>query len=220
MLPGFFITFINYGVSFINSGDLFILFAAGTFAGIIIDHLFLRKIPGLETFEHELTHTLTALAFFRKVTGFRITKYSGGSMSFRSGFGGEFGDDFIGLSPYFLPTFTFILSLVYPLLSFQNISSQKIYWGIAGFTFGFHIWSTLRETKGNWSENLFSRKHDHVNGTDISKRGMIYSTIFILFFTLLFHGIILVLFLKGYNGIPDLFKSFWDQTRNLISSIL
>ena len=213
LLPGLSVTFLFYIQKFINCSDLIYYFIGGSIGGIIIDQILFRKIRGFEVFEHELTHAISALLFFRSVNKFKVTRHEGGYVSHRGSFGGQFGDDFIGLAPYFLPTFTFFSVLFYPLVLKQSQLFIQIFWIWIGFSFGFHLWSTLREIKENFNYEVFTSAGTGENTrSDIGKRGLIFSFIFITSLTLLFHTFIIVILTGGYSEVPDWFGSIWNFT--------
>ncbi len=160
-----------------------------------------------------MTHAISALLFFRRINKFKVTRHEGGYVSHRGSFGGQFGDDFIGLAPYFLPTFSFFSILFYPLVLKQSSLFIQVFWAWIGFSFGFHLWSTLRETKENFNTEVFTSVGSGKNTkSDIGKRGLIFSFIFIISMTFLFHTFIIVILTGGYSEIPVWFKSIWDFT--------
>jgi hypothetical protein len=127
-----------------NDNELWIPLAFGLAAGIPLYFTLIKKLPAISTFEHELTHALVALLFFRRIHKFIVTNRRGGQVQYSGTFGGEFGDLLIGLAPYFLPTFTLIAVLVRP---FLPAGWFPWYDGFIGATLAFHVFSTLEETK-------------------------------------------------------------------------
>jgi len=197
LLFPFFMAFIEMGGNFIHASDIFWPVILGVVIGIILEAVLFRKIPWLETFEHELTHSLVALAFLRRIRDFRVTSRSGGHMKYENGFGGDFGNELIGLAPYYLPTFTFLSALIRPFLGETAFPWFDVW---IGFTFGFHLWSTIEETRQNWTSRPSCDLEGKVSRTDIGKRGLAYSAILIASLTLTTHGVILALMLKRWGG--------------------
>jgi len=77
LLPGVTAAFALHVVFLTHVPAILIPIGIGTFLGILLDHFVLHRVPVVETFEHELTHAVVALMFFRRVTGF-VVKRSGG----------------------------------------------------------------------------------------------------------------------------------------------
>jgi hypothetical protein len=201
--PAFFVAFWAMGESFIHMPQIMWPFLIGTLAGIIFDHFVLRNHETFETFEHELTHALVALLFFRSIKDFTVTR-RGGQVWHSSGFGGEFGDTIIGLAPYFLPTFTLISAFIRPFLGRSAFPWFDVW---IGLTFGYHLWSTVLEIRENWSYRTFVDVSGRTTHTDIGERGLLFSTIMIACLGLATHGITLALMTGGYRGI----RGWWGH---------
>ena len=215
-LPGVAVAFWKVSVRLVHTDSVFLPFLLGTAAGLVIARVIGRLFPTLEVFEHELTHALVALLLFRPVTGFSARR-TGGYVSHGGGPGGGPGDDLIGLAPYLLPTFTILSALARPLLG-QGCFPWFDGW--IGLTFGYHTLSTLRETRANWAWNLFGRGNDEELGvTDIARRGVLYSTLFIATTTLAVHGIAAAVVLNGYRGVPAWGHSVWAVTKGLAAQL-
>lgn len=149
--------------------------AVGTAVGIVVYMMFLVKYSTFRTFEHELTHAIAALMFFRKVSGFVIRQDKGGCITHSNGFGGWFGDDFIGMAPYVMPTVTLLAAIVRP---FLNETAFPWYDGLIGFTFAFHVLSTINKTKRAWCNRSFrSALDDKWTKSDIAEVGFVYAAI-------------------------------------------
>jgi hypothetical protein len=204
--PGILAAFIASGSAFLHSSCLWSVLA-GFIVGLLLDYVLLKRVPGLETFEHELTHAVAALMFFRRVTGFVVTRHEGGTCGHSGGFGGRLGDDFIGLAPYVLPTFTFLLVAIRPLLPQRLFPWFDI--GI-GLTFGYHLLSTVRETKEGWHTNWFASAGDgELSQTDLGSRGLFFSVVYIFAVSLAILGLLSAVVALGYSGIVNWAKCFW-----------
>ena len=177
--------------------------AVGTAVGFLIYVIFLVKYRSFRTFEHELTHAIAATMFFRKVSGFIVKPGEGGYITHSSGFGGWFGDDFIGMAPYVMPTFTLLAALLRP---FLNETAFPWYDGLIGFTFAFHVLSTINETKRAWTNRSFrSTWDDNWTKSDIAEVGFLYAAVYIPAVTLFIHGFIFALIGQAYSGVPGWF---------------
>lgn len=113
----------------------------------------------LATFEHELTHSIFALATFHKVTGFKATASNGGYVTY-SGVGG--GNWLITIAPYFFPTLS---ALVLVVMYLSPTQSHSILLGIFGFSMAYHMHSTWHET--------------HYEQTDLKEVGFTFAWVFL-----------------------------------------
>lgn len=198
LLPGSIIGFRDGVVMIANNPDLLYPLLAGAVAGIIIYRLFIRRNYALLTFEHELTHAVMGLLFFRKITEFISTRSRGGYVRHTSGFGGEFGDTMISMAPYFFPTFTVLTALLRPV-----IPAAGFPWfdGLIGFTIAFHFLSTFSEIRQNWSSKQFTLAGTNVlTQTDLARTGFLLAFLFIVTLTLFFHGMVFGMLSEGYSG--------------------
>ena len=64
--------------------QLWIPLISGFGGGILLYILVIRKLPAISTFEHELTHALVALLFFRRINKFKVTWKRRSFMLFKS----------------------------------------------------------------------------------------------------------------------------------------
>lgn len=208
--PGVGVAVLRHGGSVLATGAIAVPIAAGVLLGIFFDQVLLRRAPAIETFEHELTHAVCALLFLRRIDRFVVRRNGAGAVQHHGRFGGTIGDDFIGLAPYFLPTFTVVMILVRPLLGPRWFPGFDV--GIGG-TLGFHLWTTARETRENWTGTTFA---DAVSGretrTDIAERGFVYSLLFIAVLGLAVTGILAAILSDGYAGFPAWARSVWETT--------
>lgn len=217
LIPGLFLASVHQCVVFSHKTHIFYPFLAGTVLGVLFDHYVMRKIPGVGTFEHELTHAVAALLFFRRIRSFVVTRHRGGHVRHSGGFGGELADEFIGLAPYVLPTFTAASILARPLIPQGWFPWFDV--GIGG-TFGFHLRSTLRGIRDNWSARPFqSAGSGDWTLSDIARRGRLYSLIFIIAASLAIHGSLCTILVQGIHGLPDWWGDAWRVTREVISEL-
>jgi hypothetical protein len=218
ILPGAAIGFWNGILLIVGSDMIWQPLLMGTILGFIFYKFFLSRIAGLTTFEHELTHALVSLLFFRRITKFVSTRYNGGYVAHTGGTGGELGNHLIGLAPYFFPTFTILSALIRPLIPF---SWFPFYDGAIGVTFSYHAFSTIEETKGSWTKEGFRSAGDgEWTLSDIGERGYIFSGLIISSLTFLFHGLICYCIIKGYAGIPVWGNLVFSKSLVVHSSII
>jgi len=200
LIPGSLKTFYD-GARFIFGIQIIWQYLLLGFAfGTLIYYIIIRRNDFFSTFEHELTHAIVALFFFRKIDTFTATLGRGGYITHYGGFGGEFADVLIGLAPYYLPTFTFISVLFAPI-----IPTELYPWFIAwiGFTLAYHTFSTAKETADNWDRRTFKLLTGQAVKTDIGKAGYILSFFAIVCLNAIFHGLIFWILSKGLKSIID-----------------
>jgi hypothetical protein len=198
IIPGSALAFWDALLVIARDQELWIPLICGLGAGIPLYFTVIKKIPYISTFEHELTHALVALLFFRRIHKFIVTSKRGGQVQYSGNFGGEFGTLLIGLAPYYLPTFTLIAVLVRPVLP-----AEYFPWfdGFIGATLAFHICSTPEETKQAWTKQTFAGAGDNQKTkSDIGKVGYIFAFLVIAGFGLFLMGLSLQLIGSGYAG--------------------
>jgi hypothetical protein len=214
LLPGAAAAFVSSLLLFVGVPALLLPIAIGALVGILLDHFVFHRVPVVETFEHEFTHAIVALMFFRRVTGFTVRK-AGGTVSHQGGFGGQFGTDCIGLAPYILPTFT-----VFSVLARPFVPATWFPWfdGWIGVTFGYHLWSAIQEIRESWTTKHFiSAGTGEVTQTDIARRGFIYSAIFIAAFGLALHGLLMAILASGRHGAAAWARDVWNVTEIVLA---
>lgn len=215
LLKGIFVGFFVGANLLLGNSEIFTSLLIGFTSSGLAYYFILRKISAIATFEHEFTHALVALLFFRKISKFVVTNNDGGYVGYSGNFGGKFGSINITLAPYFLPTFTFILILFRPVMPIDMINWFDI---LIGFSFGYHLFTTFEEIKINWTNNSFlAAKSERLTKSDISKSGYIFSFIYIITLTTLIHGIIIWIWVDNYDGILKYFIIIYTNSKELIT---
>ena len=145
-----------------------------------------RKIIFLETFEHELCHTVMAWFTFQKVVSFNANASGSGNITHTS-------DNFlIALAPYFLPLFTIPFIIIRPLI----IPGAQDYFNfLIGFTLSFHYIGLLKEFRPVQP--------------DIKKSGLLFSII-ITFVMNAFFTVVSISFTSGA------YKNIWLFLRDSV----
>lgn len=176
-------------------------FAAGMLAYFVLGIFFKRNRKFLQTFSHELTHTLVGMFFLRRIHSFTAERGEG-VMSYSTG-RFKLGDTMISLAPYFLPIFTIFFMLIKPVVAGDAV---YIFDALIGFTFAFHIGCFIAQT-GSYQ-------------TDIQKNGLFYSYLIIATFLAL--NISLVLLSIDTNLFPAIksyFITAWEDLNFAIKFI-
>jgi len=148
----------------------------GFASGALFWTLLRKRLGFFGVFEHEFTHLVMGLLMLQKPEAFFATASRG---HVRVG-----GKNFlVDLAPYYFPTFSVILLLVYPLL---KASAHPAYFAVLGFITGYHLVSHV----------IDFRFHQG----DIRVSGRVFSVVFCLFAGLLAFGFILAFVVGGYRG--------------------
>lgn len=159
---------------------VYLWFISGLGAYLLLKGLFRKNLDFLETFTHELTHTIVGLTFFQKIHSFHATNGEGGAI-YHSG--KMTNNVFISLAPYCLPIYTFAL------LVFRLWITIKALWIIElliGSTFGFHA--------------IAMKKQISRFQPDIQNCGILFSYLFIWVF-ILFHLTLIIWSMRsGIDG--------------------
>ncbi|MCX7959803.1 MAG: M50 family metallopeptidase [Deltaproteobacteria bacterium] len=168
LIAGYSAAFADTFLLIINSYRKHWHFISGSAAGIILFPFFNRR-KFIRTFEHEMTHLLFAKLFFGKIKQLNVTSDGEGYVEYSA-----FPNPFIVLSPYFFPLFSSCIALLIPIL---NPAFSLYFYILSGFFLANHLLSSISE--------IFSSQ------PDIRQEGIIFSAVFIIFFTIFTYGIII-----------------------------
>ena len=172
------------------------LFVDGFLLGLVILPLIYRKISFFTIFEHELTHMLVALMFFKKPRAFLVVEDLGGVVQMTKPGTSDF---IIALAPYFLPTLTLLILPIYAIAS----PKFKVYIGLLlGFSLAYHLLSNMME---------FSYRQP-----DIKQMGYFFSTAMFIFGNIFFTGLILALIDGGFHEILAYLKLGFGKNIDLV----
>lgn len=202
---------VSYGIQFYQTAGNFDIrqpsekfFLIGFAVFLPIWFLWLRRNHFYSTFEHEFTHLIVGLMFFKKPAHFTATESDGGVT-------GMYGNNFIiTLAPYFLPTFVYLLLPLYLVL---DVKFYQYYFAVLGFFTAYHLLSS-------WQDFGFHQ-------TDIISSGKVFSCFFLTFANLFIYGILLAFvigrfrfswtFIKGgFLGSIDLIYQLVNLVKGLI----
>lgn len=153
-------------------------FIVGMSISLLYNLLFSRSKGGI-IFRHELTHLLWAKIFKGKMISLYISR-SGGYAHHHGGL--RFGQSLVTLAPYFFPLVPLVLLLLRAIVRLELTVYLS---GLIGFTllsFYYDVVLTLRTTQ-----------------SDIKIYGVMYSLLMIIFFNVIFLGIILCAIAPGIS---------------------
>lgn len=190
------IGFIEAGIHTytIQQPNHLIQLAVGAGAFSLIWFLFLsRKESFWSVVEHELTHAVFALMFFKKVRTINADRRKGGLVKV------EGGNFIIALAPYFFPLLSVIIIVVKPLM-FSTY--QWLLNGLLGFTLMFHLLYLLNEF--------------HPSQPDLQQTGFLFSTVVVLFLNLFFIGLSLASLQGTWSNMEDFIRMGARESYNFI----
>lgn len=165
----------------------------GFVAGAVFWMILRRKLGFFGVFEHEFAHLVLGLLMFQKPEAFFATATRG---HVRVG-----GKNFlVDLAPYYFPTFSVILLLIFPLL---KDSAYPVYFPLLGFITGYHLVSKVMDFK-------------FYQG-DIRVSGRAFSVLFCLFASLLAFGFIFAFVVGGYRGGWEFVKAGVPEAGRLLA---
>jgi hypothetical protein len=216
--PGLAVAFWKGILMVFSDQALWLPVVTGLLSGVLLYEVIFKKWWGFSTFEHELTHALVALLFFRRIKKFVVTRHEGGYIVNTSGFGGEAGNHFIALAPYFLPTFTLLSVLIRPFLHDQWFPWYDVWIGI---TFSYQTLSNLWELKHNWTSKPFrqAKTGTQIN-TDIGQEGFIFSFIMIITLKLLFLSMMMFIAAGNFDALSEWMGIILKHSTGFYSGVL
>ena len=150
--------------SAIAKGYHFYSFLAGSIIFLILWYILFSSRSGFwSTLEHELTHALFALVFFKKIHNISASRKSGGHITI------EGGNIIIALGPYVLPLAAVILLALKFIIPGRFEIALNFF---IGYAYTFHITSLIKEF--------------HHQQPDIQKSGYLFSFTFMIFWNIFF----------------------------------
>lgn len=172
------------------------LYGAGAYFIIRLIPSVRKNETWLQTFSHELSHTIVGMIFFRKIHSFNVEDKGTGVIT-HSG-KRRIGSTFISLAPYCFPIFTYAFMLLRLLGSTESMYIFDLF---IGFTAAFHFVCFWKQTRPYQ--------------TDLQKVGYFHSYLFIATWRL-FNATIILLCIK--TGIADavtyIFPKYWETLVN------
>lgn len=159
--------------------------------------IFSRRESFWSVFEHEATHAFFAMLFFKKVHAFTANRATGGSVKI------EGRNVLITLSPYFFPLFGLMVLLLKPIII---PPLHPVINGLLGFTLMSHLTGLFQELR--------------VSQPDLHQHGMFFSWIMVVFFNLLFAGMILASVADGWSGVAQFCRGGLATTNEMVVGTL
>lgn len=152
----------------------------GFAAGSAFWMVFAKHLTVWHILEHEITHSLVGLLFFRPIRSLAADQ-TGGVVTFS----GQPINFVIVLAPYFLPTTSMLWLAGYAVFKPEFLTT---YLAVLGFCTGYHVTSNFQEF--------------HLKQPDIQQSGVLFSVAFCLAASLMFLGFIFAVAAAGpANGV-------------------
>ena len=148
-------------------------------------------------FTHELTHTLMALLFFKKINEF-VVKGKECYVNYKVG---KYGIGYtpITLSPYCIPIYTF---MIFPFRFAGDAHYMVIFDALIAFTYAFHIHAFIKQTR--------------LSQSDIENCGVAKSVAFLAFTHLVVASLILATPKGGV--LKAIIRVFWEYPMQILTN--
>ena len=183
-----------------NYVGLFVGFFAYLLFAIIVGVLKIgHNLNWFMKFTHELTHTLVALLFFKKISEFVVR----GRECYVNYKIGKYGIGYtpITLSPYCIPIYTF---MIFPFRFAGDAHYMVIFDMLIAFTYAFHIHAFIKQTR--------------LSQSDIENCGVAKSVAFLAFTHLAVASLILATPKGGV--LKAIIRVFWEYPMQILTNPL
>ena len=170
--------------------------AYGVFAISLATFRISHNLKWFMKFTHELTHTLVALLFFKKISEFVVR----GRECYVNYKMGKYGIGYtpITLSPYCIPIYTF---MIFPFRFAGDAHYMIIFDALIAFTYAFHIHAFIKQTR--------------LSQSDIENCGVAKSVAFLAFTHLAVASLILATPKGGV--LKAIIRVFWEYPMQIIT---
>lgn len=164
----------------------------------VLLHILFYKPTYLYVLGHELVHVGAAWLFGGKIKSFKVSEEGGGV-------GTDKSNVVIELSPYFIPIYAIIITVVYFVIaSSYNINSATFVF-LIGFALALHIISTIEVMK--------------VRQPDIVKSGYFFSIVMVYIFNIIVISLLFGLIFPSFS-IKNFFIDLYSVTKVIYTAIV
>ncbi len=160
-------------------------------------HLLLYKPTYLYVLGHEAVHAGAAWIFGGKIKSFKVSE-KGGSV------GTDKSNVFIELSPYFIPVYAIIVTIVYFVIASSYAVNGSVFIFLIGFTLAFHMISTIEVMK--------------IRQPDIVKSGYLFSIVVVYIFNIAVIALMFSVIFPGFSA-KKFFIGSWLESKNAYIAI-
>ena len=164
----------------------------------VVLHLLFYKPTYFYVFGHEAVHAGVAWIFGGKIKSFKVSD-KGGSV------GTDKTNVFIELSPYFIPIYTIIITVVYFVIAASYNINGSVFVFLIGFTLAFHMVSTVEVMK--------------VRQPDIMKSGYFFSIVSVYILNIIVISLIFSLMFPSFSA-KKFFVDLWAASQNIYYAVI
>ncbi|MDD5436251.1 MAG: hypothetical protein PHX20_01770 [Candidatus Omnitrophica bacterium] len=164
----------------------------------MVIHLIFYKPTYLYVLGHEAVHAGMTWIFGGKIKSFKVSE-EGGSV------GADKSNTVIELSPYFVPIYAIIVSLVYFIIASSYSINGAIFIFLIGFTLAFHMISTIEVMK--------------IRQPDIVKSGYFFSIVIVYVFNVVVIAVIFSLMFQDFS-LKKFFVDSWLSSKGAYIAIV
>ena len=178
-----------------------VYFAIGAVFFAAVRVMILMRRGRTETLEHEITHTLFAMATLHPVERIEVRDTGGGYMTFK----GE-GNWLIAIAPYFFPLAAFTM-MFFAILVNQVVGyfPDWVYIGL-GMTVCYNLFSFAEQT--------------HPEQTDFKVAGYLFTIMFLPGANCLSFGTIIAFSASNFGGVSLFYRLLWYYSKQNVHMLL
>lgn len=161
-------------------------------------HLLFYKPTYFYVLGHEAVHAGTSWLFGGKIKSFKVSEDGGGV-------GTDKSNTVIELSPYFVPIYAIIVTLIYFVIASSYRINGSVFVFLIGFTLAFHIISTVEVMK--------------IRQPDIVKSGYFFSIVLVYVLNIIVISLIFSFMFPSF-GIKNFFVDFWSGSKYIYLAVV
>lgn len=167
-------------------------------ASYVILHLLLYKPTYLYVLGHEAVHAGMAWVFGGKIKSFKVSEDGGSVATDRS-------NVVIELSPYFVPIYAIIISVIYFIVSASYNIDSSLFMFLIGFALALHMVSTIEVLK--------------IRQPDIVKSGYLFSIVMVYILNIVVISAIFSLLFPAFT-LKGFFLDSWRVVRQVYAAVV
>lgn len=164
----------------------------------VILHLLFYKPTYLYVLGHEAVHAGIAWIFGGKIKSFKVSEQGGSVSTTKS-------NTVIELSPYFVPIYAIIISVVYFVIASSYSVNSAVFIFLIGFALAFHMVSTIEVMK--------------IRQPDIVKSGYFFSIVMVYVLNIFVISLIFALLFQSFS-VKKFFFDSWVLSKDIYAAIV
>ena len=167
-------------------------------ASYVVLHLIFYRPTYLYVLGHEAVHAGVAWLFGGRIKSFKVSEEGGGV-------GTDKSNVVIELSPYFVPIYAIIITVIYFIVASSYNINGTVFVFLIGFTLAFHMISTIEFMK--------------IRQPDIVKSGYFFSIVMVYVLNIVVISVIFGLIFPSFS-IKKFFIESWTSARHVYIAIV